>query len=243
MTNVGFQLYSLHAVDDPLPAVVERVGETGFGGVEFAGLDGASVAALTDALDAAGLDAAGAHVALDDIEADPAGVAETYRALGCTDVAVPWLDPEHFASAEAVEATGERLDAAARALDEHGLTLHYHNHDQELVEVDGRHALDYLADVTDVVGLQPDLGWIGAGGGDPLAFLDAHADRIDQVHLKDYVAGEPGTVKVGDGDIDIAAVVEACREHGFSWLIYEAEERPDSYETLAHADAVVERYW
>ncbi|WP_435102766.1 sugar phosphate isomerase/epimerase family protein [Halarchaeum sp. P4] len=243
MTHFGFQLYSLHAVDDPLPAVVERVGDTGFEGVEFAGLDDASVEELTDALDDAELAAAGAHVPLDDIEADPAGVAETYRALGCTDLAVPWLDPEHFESVDAVEAAGERLDAAARALAEHDVTLHYHNHDQEMVELDGRPALAHLADVTDVVGLQLDLGWIGAGGGDPLAFLDAHAERVDHVHLKDYVEGEEGTVEVGEGDIDIDAVVDACRDHDLSWLIYEAEEHPDSYETLEHAAAIVDEHW
>ena len=152
MTGFGFQLYSLHAVDDPLPSVVERVGAAGFEGVEFAGLDDAPVEEVVDALDDAGVAAAGAHVALDDIEADPDGVAETYRALGCEHVAVPWLDPEHFASREAVEECAERLDAAAAALAEHGLTLHYHNHDQEFVDLDGAPAID-LIDGTDLCNL------------------------------------------------------------------------------------------
>jgi sugar phosphate isomerase/epimerase len=243
MTHIGIQLYSLHAVDDPLPTVIERVGETGFEGVEFAGLNDASVEELTDALDASGLNAAGAHVGLDEIEDDPERVAETYGALGVEDIAVPWLDAEHFASADAVEAAGERLDAAALALAEHDITLHYHNHDQEMVDVEGQPALSYLMDVTDHVALQPDLGWIGAGGGDPLSFLEEHAERVDQVHLKDYVESGDGTVEVGDGDIDIDAVVESCREHGFSWLIYEAEEHPDSYETLAHAADIVDTHW
>ena len=243
MTSIGFQLYSLHAVGDPLPAIVERVGETRFEGVEFAGLGDASVTDLGDALDRARLEAASAHVGLDWIEEDPDAVAETYRELGCTDVAVPWLDPEHFESVEAVEATGERLSAAADALRERGLSLHYHNHDQEFVDLDGEPALAYLVDAMDGVGLQLDLGWVGAAGYDPLDFLEAHADRISLVHLKDYdaAAGEP--VEVGAGDLDIDAAVAAVREHGFDWLVYEAEERPDSYETLAHANEIVEAHW
>lgn len=243
MTNIGLQLYSLHAVDDPLPTVVERVGETGFDGVEFAGLNDASVGELTDALEATDLGAAGAHVGLDEIEADLTGVAETYGALGVENIAVPWLDADHFASADAVEAAGERLDAAALALAEEDITLHYHNHDQEMTEVQGQPALGYLMDVTEHVCLQPDLGWIGAGGGDPLGFLEAHANRVDLVHLKDYVESEEETVEVGEGDIDIDAVVDTVRAHDFSWLIYEAEERPDSYETLEHAADIVHEYW
>lgn len=243
MTSFGFQLYSLHAVDDSLPTVVERVGETGFDGVELAGLGDAETAALSEALTTAELELAGAHVGLAEIEDDPDAVAETYGGLGCEDVVVPWLEPEHFESEEAVESVGERLEAAAAALGEHGLSLHYHNHDQEFAELDGEPALSYLMEVTDEVSLQLDLGWAGAAGYDPLSYLEAHADRVRLVHLKDYdaEAGEP--VEVGDGDLDVEATVDAVRDHGFEWLIYEAEERPDSYETLDHAAEIVETYW
>lgn len=42
MTAIGFQLYSLHDVSDPLTTVLSRVGEAPFDGVEFAGLGDAS---------------------------------------------------------------------------------------------------------------------------------------------------------------------------------------------------------
>jgi sugar phosphate isomerase/epimerase len=148
MTAFGFQLYSLHAVEDPLPTVLERVGETGFDGVEFAGLGDAGVDELADALDRAGLAVAGAHVGLDEVEANPEGVAETYRALDCPDVVVPWLGPEQFESVAAVEAAAERLTAAADALAARDLRLHYHNHDQEFVELDGEPALSHLLRAT-----------------------------------------------------------------------------------------------
>lgn len=239
MTSIGFQLYSLHAVDDPLPTLIERVGETSFEGVEFAGIGDSTVAEIADALDRAGLEAAGAHVGLEDIEDDPETVAETYGELGCEDVVVPWLDPEHFESVESVEAAGERLSAAADALEDRGLSLHYHNHDQEFADLNGEPALAHLVEVADGVGLELDVGWAGAAGYDPLPLLDEYADRIDLVHLKDYAAGTGDVVEVGEGDLDVGATVEASRERGFDWLIYEAEERPDSYETLSHADGIV----
>ncbi|ELY96892.1 sugar phosphate isomerase/epimerase family protein [Natrialba taiwanensis] len=243
MTSIGFQLYSLHAVDESLPTVIERVGETGFEGVEFAGLDDADVTSVDAALDQSEVAPAGAHVGLNEIEADAEGISETYRDLGCESVAVPWLDPEHFASREAVTETAGRLADAATLLANYGLDLHYHNHDQEFIELDGGPALEYLLDTTDDVGLQLDLGWAGAAGYEPLSFLETHADRIDLVHLKDYDAAAGETVEVGEGDLDIEATVELVRDLDFEWLVYEAEERPDSYETLDHAADIVTEYW
>lgn len=242
MTGFAFQLYSLHSIDDPLPAVVERVGAAGFDAVEFAGLGDASVDELNDALVRADLSVAGGHVALEEIEDDPDAVAQTYRALGAGTVTVPWLDPEHFASRGAVEAAAGRLDEAAAALRDHDVALHYHNHDQEFVDLDGAPAIEALLEASDV-GWQVDLGWVGTAGGDPLGMLERYADRIDLAHLKDYDAARGEPVEVGTGDLDLEATVRAVRDHDLDWLIYEAEGAPDDYATLEHAAAIVDDYW
>ena len=243
MTSFAFQLYSLHAVDDPLPTVVERVGETGFDGVELAGLGDADPEDVDDALERTGLELAGAHVGIEELEANAEAVAETYGALGCENVVVPWFEPEEFEDRASVEAAGARLNAVAEDLAEYDLSLHYHNHDQEFSDLDGEPALTRLMDATEDVSFELDLGWVGAAGYDPLSYLDDHADRIRLVHLKDYHAetGEPA--EVGEGDIDVEETVSTVRDHGFDWLIYEAEERPDSYETLDHAAEIAETYW
>jgi sugar phosphate isomerase/epimerase len=243
MTSFGFQLYSVHAIDDPLPAVVERVGQTGFDGVELAGLGGADVEAVGDALETTGLEPAGAHVDIEELEADAGGVAETYGALGCENVVVPWFDPEAFEDEQSVEEAGARLDAVAEDLAKYGVSLHYHNHDQEFADLDGEPALTRLMDVTDDVSFELDLGWVGAAGCDPLSYLDDHADRVRLVHLKDYDAEAGELVDVGDGDIDVEAAVSAVRDHGLDWVLYEAEGRPGSYETLSRAADAVETYW
>jgi sugar phosphate isomerase/epimerase len=243
MTSFAFQLYSLHEVDDSLPTVVERVGEAGFDGVELAGLGDASPEAVGDALEEAGLGLAGAHVGIEELEADAESVAETYGGIGCENVVVPWLEPEEFEDRASVEAAGARLDAVAEDLAAFDVSLHYHNHDQEFVDLDGEPALTRLLEATENVSFELDLGWVGAAGHDPLSYLDDHADRIRLVHLKDYHSetGEPA--EVGEGDIDVEETVRTVRDHGSDWLIYEAEERPDSYETLDHAADVVETYW
>ena len=244
MTLFGFQLYSLHAVDAPLATVLDRVGDTAFEGVEFAGLPADDERdAVQSALDETGLDVAGAHVGLEDVESDPDAVADSCRALGCSNVVVPWLDPEEFEDRESVETVATRLNEAATTLRHHGLSLHYHNHAQEFTDLDGGPAIDTLLDLTDDVGFELDLGWAGAAGYDPLDVLERHADRVDIVHLKDYdgETGEP--VEVGRGDLNIEATVDAVRSQGFDWLVYEVEQRPDSYDALDYADDVVATYW
>ncbi|WP_231751483.1 sugar phosphate isomerase/epimerase [Halogeometricum sp. CBA1124] len=114
MTSFAFQLYSLHAVDDPLPTVVERVGETGFDGVELAGLGDADPEDVGDALERTGLELAGAHVGIEELEANAEAVAETYGALGCENVVVPWFEPEEFEDRASVEAAGARLTPSPR---------------------------------------------------------------------------------------------------------------------------------
>ena len=239
MTDFGFQLYSLRDVEDPLTTVLDRVGATAFTGVEFAGLDGTAPAAAAETLADDGLSAAAAHVGLDEIEADPEGVAATAHEVGYDDVVVPWLGPEHFESVAAVEAAADRLSAAAGALADHDLRLHYHNHDQEFVSLDGRPALTHLLEAADGVGLELDVGWAGAAGQDPLAYLEAHGDRITLVHLKDYDAAAGETVVVGTGDLDLGRTVKLARENAVEWLIYEAEEGADSYATLETASDTV----
>nr|WP_233265004.1 sugar phosphate isomerase/epimerase [Halomarina oriensis] len=234
----------MHAVEDALPAVLDHVGETTFDGVEFAGLptDPEESEAVATALETNGLAAAGTHAGLDDLEEDLDAVVSACRTVDCSAVVVPWLDPSVFEERASVEAAAARLTDAAERLDDHGLSLHYHNHDQEFVDLDGRPAVETLLEAAPDVGFELDLGWAGAAGHDPLAVFEQYADRIDIAHLKDYDAETGDPVEVGRGDLDVEAVVEAVRTHDVDWLVYEVEQRPDTYETLDYADEFVQRY-
>lgn len=242
MPDLGIQLYSLHDVDDSLPTVIERVGETAFTSVEFAGVsDSDSVDELSTALRESGVEVAGAHVGIDALEDETGTIIEMYRSLGTESLIVPWLSPEHFESRTTVEATADRLSRLADRVEERGAQLQYHNHDHELVSLDGdgESALEILIGATDGVGFEIDLGWVGAAGHDPESFVERHAETITHVHVKDYDAAVGETVPIGQGDLDPDSCSETARKHGIEWLIYEAEDRPDSYETLTNGAEVL----
>jgi inosose dehydratase len=91
------------------------------------------------------------------------------------------------------------------------------------------------------VGLCLDTGHLLIGGGDPVEIARKHPGRIAHVHLKDvrldwarrvqtgqetYTAAVAGGmyVPLGTGDVDIAAIVSALEDHGYTgWYVLEQD--------------------
>jgi sugar phosphate isomerase/epimerase len=226
----AIQLFTLRQLDDSLPDLLARVGDTAFEGVEFAGLGGSDPEEVRAALDDAGLDAAGAHVGIEDLESDLDSTVESYRTLDCERIVVPYLDEAQFASEKTTADTARRLQELAARLDDR-TDLGYHNHDQEFTALDGESAYDVLADETDI-DLELDVGWATAAGHDPVGLLGHLRDRVPLVHLKDVSGDRP--VELGDGDVDSEACVRAAREAGTEWLVYEHDDPDDPEASLEH---------
>ncbi len=91
------------------------------------------------------------------------------------------------------------------------------------------------------VGLCVDTGHLFVGGADPVALVKAHAGRVTHVHLKDVDASMAAAVvtgelafgdavragifrPLGDGDIDIAALIRALETEGYKgWYVLEQD--------------------
>lgn len=235
MVRTAIQLYTLRDVDDSLPDLLARVGETEFEGVEFAGLGGTEPAEIAAALDDAGLSAAGAHVDLAALETEFDDVVAAYDELGCDTLVVPYLDETHFESEDAVRETARRLTDVADRLADRGVQLCYHNHDHEFVDVEGAEgdAFDLLVDLTDDLGIELDVGWALAAGRDPVALLSRLAGRVPLVHCKDVAVETRTPVELGEGDLDLDACARAAREAGAEWLVYEHDDPDDPLRSLA----------
>ncbi|WP_276272594.1 sugar phosphate isomerase/epimerase family protein [Haloarcula litorea] len=218
--RTAIQLWTLRDVDRPLPELLAAVADAGYDGVEFAGIEDPPETARL--LSETGLVAAGAHVDADELRADPAAVDDELATLSVPYAVVPHLDDDHFADAAAVEETAAALDDLALELDR---PLLYHNHDHEFVPVGTETAFDRLIEAT-TVGIELDVGWARAAGRDPVALLSSLDGRVPVVHLKDVTAdGEP--TSLGDGVVDLPAVVDAAREAGADWLVFEHDDPDD----------------
>lgn len=236
--EIAINCYTVRGLDEPLPAVLDRIAAAGYDGVEFAGLDEPDPETLRERLTATGLGVAGAHVPIDALETDFETTVETYRDIGCETFVIPYLDAECFSSIEAVERTATRLDGLAERLADRGIDLHYHNHDHEFTDLGDTTGFEAFVERS-AVGLEPDLGWIEAAGADPAAWLRQAGDRVSLVHCKDTRAGRP--VELGAGDLDLDACLAAARDVGVDWLVYEHDRPEDPAASLDHGASDLSR--
>ncbi|WP_443113910.1 myo-inosose-2 dehydratase [Herbaspirillum seropedicae] len=155
----------------------------------------------------------------------------------------PLYQRPRFGSEAAWQGYAQHLDQFARHLLQRGVRLAYHHHMGAYVETP--EDLDKLMALTgEEVGLLFDSGHIAFAGGDPLAVLQRHLDRVCHVHCKDV---RPAVVKLarnrdwsflqavingaftvpGDGAIDFAPLLQLLYRRGYSgWLVVEAEQDP-----------------
>lgn len=259
---IALQLYSIRDVaGGDLPGYMRQVREIGYDGVEMAGMYGKGAAELRKILDDAGLKAISAHVAFDDMIADPGGVLGAYAELGCKWVAIPYLGEEYRicgAKYDAALAGIKLLGETAKGL---GMTLLYHNHEFEFMLSGGEYALDllYKAIPADLLQTQVDTCWAKVAGVDPADYVRKYAGRAPVVHLKDYcmegdsLGGVTDKAKLegvtpkrnetfkfkhlGAGMQDMPALIKASEDAGAEWLVVEQDFATEGMTTIECAKA------
>ena len=77
-----------------------------------------------------------------------------------------------------------KLTALAERMADFGVGMAFHHHMGTIVETDDEVGL-LMAHTGEAVGLLYDTGHCAFSGGDPLALINAHVDRVVHVHCKD----------------------------------------------------------
>jgi sugar phosphate isomerase/epimerase len=116
------------------------------------------------------------------------------------------------------------VQRAGRAAAQSGIQFTYHNHAQEFLKIDGEYALDMLYAQTDPqeVAAELDTHWIARGGCDPADYIRKYAGRVPQLHLKD-IGPNDEFIEIGNGVLDLPAVLAAAGDAGSKWIIYEQD--------------------
>ena len=254
MVETGVMLVSLKDVDEPLPEILRRVGETELDGVEFADWiwplieEDAPVEGVAAALSETGLDATTAMPPIGALEENLERYVEVYGAFGVETFAVGFNDVTYFESPDRVREAAARLSALVDRVDAHDMDVVYHNHTHEFTELaDGRIAFDLLVEETDRIGFEIDAAWVAVGGEDVVGVIERLDGRVPIVHLKDADLEAGTDVDPGEGDLDLEAIADAAVAAGAEWLNYEYSSPADPYASLergaeriaAYRDAVV----
>lgn len=230
---LSVQLWSVKdAVKNDFEGTLTALANMGFQGVEFAGDYGSygdDPKGLKAFLTSIGLQASGAHVGIDLLRGEKLDDTLSFlKDLGTDLVIIPY-------DSRAMNADGiEEFVAEILSLSEHlaktGMTIGYHNHDQEFNDYNGSTFWDYLAQNTpDNVLLQLDVGWVNYASKDPIDYVKRYKGRTLTTHYKIRThEGSNGSPILGEDDFDWAALIKANVEFGGTlWLVVEQEEYPE----------------
>ncbi len=180
----GLQLYSVRDITkEDFKGALRQVAEMGYKYVEPAGFFGNSAEDVKAWLDEYGLICSGTHTGMDALKPENIDATIAYhKTIGCKNLIAPSAD---WSTAEKMDASIELLNAAQKKLAENGITLGYHNHSREFHTTDyGKIIEDEIIARTSVE-LEIDTFWAFNAGLDPVAYCEAHKDRIRVIHLKD----------------------------------------------------------
>jgi len=225
---IAAQLYTVRdQLQSPshVGGVLGRLREIGYRAVEVAGLGRDVTGRFGQELARADLTACAAHAPLERLTGDLAAVAAECLEWGCQYVVVPSL-PNEYRSAAGLKRFAREADDIARDLQPFGLKLAYHNHSFELERWDGQAGLEALFGAAQTLQAELDTYWLQYGGANPAEWILHLKQRVPLVHLKDVavVGGKTVMAEVGEGNLDWARILEACRTAGTEWLVVEQDE-------------------
>jgi sugar phosphate isomerase/epimerase len=163
---------------------------------------------------------------------------EDAKQRGFAYVVCPYIAPQDRGGVEVIKRLGETLNKAGEMCARSGLRLAYHNHAFEFEPSGGGTLLDVLLSTADpkLVSLELDIMWSRVGGVDPVAVLRKYGRRVTLMHLKN-VRGDVGPQfnekipreafrDVGNGAIDIPAVLKAATQAGVQHYFVEQDQTP-----------------
>lgn len=219
--KIGIQLYTVRdALKSDFKGTLKKLSEIGYDGVEFAwNYGGMSPRELADFLHSVKLQAAGLHTSIDDILNPKCDSYAYARAINtsfvttslCGEVSKDW------------KATTDKIVQGASVAYSQGFTFTYHNHAQEITPENGVSAQDKLLSRISLLQFELDTYWIKKGGQEPVPYINKFAGRVPQLHMKDMDKTDGSFAEVGQGCLDVKAIVSTALESGARWIIVEQD--------------------
>jgi sugar phosphate isomerase/epimerase len=191
--EITVQLYSVREqAKQNYETTIRAIADMGFGCVEPAGYPGSSPEVAAKLFKELGLRAPSCHGNLP-IGDDKNRIIEEAQLMGHKAVITgcPPDFKENYTSLDKVKALAELYCEAAENAAPHGFQVGYHNHDWDLVTVEGQRGYQvFLENTPETVLWEADLFWVARAGLDPAAFIREIGPRGAFLHFKDGILNQ-----------------------------------------------------
>ena len=226
--NVGVQLYTFRTeMAADARGTLKKIAALGYKQIESAGSNkgryyGLKPTEMKLACNDLGMTLSSGHVHIDDKwkqTLDEAAESGQQYVICSTMPSNGQTSDNYKRAAEVFNKTGEECKKI-------NLKFGYHNHDYEFASDNGQVLYDVLLDNTqaDLVHMEMDLGWVLAGGKNPLDYFKKYPGRFPLWHLKDMDVAKKHSVEFGKGGLDILAILNNSKQAGLDIIFVEQEE-------------------
>ena len=182
-----------------------------------------------------GLSVISLHTDLGSIEREPEKVIEDAKTFGSDTVVITGMYRFDYSNESSVRELAKRLNQAGEAMKRAGLSLLYHNHNVELLQVKpGLRSYDILMDDTDpdLVNFEFDSYWFTDGGANAKAWMRRLGNRMKLWHITDrgFRLSSPAmtpilkadSMELGTGNMDLDGMKEIALHNGVKAVVLES---------------------
>ncbi len=182
-----------------------------------------------------GLEVVSLHTDLGSLEREIGDVIEEAKSFGTDKVVITGMYRFDYSDEATVRELAKRLNRAGETLKASGLSLLYHNHNVELLQVKpGLRAYDLLIEETDpaLLGFEFDSYWFTDGGADAKLWMKKLGGRMKLWHVTDRGSRQSGpamtpilkadSMELGTGNMDLDGLKEIAVENGIEAVVLES---------------------
>lgn len=222
MKPISIQLYTLRDLTSKdFIGTLKKVADIGFKGVEPAGFFGVRIKEVIKVVKDLGMTISSTHSPWANT-GNISEVVELNEMMGLN-MAACGFGINDFKTLDEIKKTAGKVNAMCEALKKHGMKLFMHNHWWEYAEVEGRLAIDHLAELAPDVLFELDTYWAANfGANDPAEQVARFKKRTPLLHIKDgiFVKDAPN-VAAGTGKMNFPKVIGSADPKVLQWLVVE----------------------
>lgn len=192
------------------------------------------------------------HVSMDRILNDTNALMDEHASFNCYNIGLGAMPQNVIKDKNELYKTIDNLEKAAEIMKKNGFKFFYHNHHMEFLKYDGQTILDYIIENAKHINITLDTYWVQYGGGDIYKTIEKLKDRIECVHLKDYMIHvnddgkiEPVFAPLGDGNMDFPKICKKMKEANTKYFLIEQDNAtsfPCPFEQIGRSVVYAKKY-